>query len=453
MTTKPSLTENSRYIPVTTSLENEMLADIGVSSFDDLISNLPDDLKQPFEMPVGPALSEQESTRLMEEMAALNRPAGKEISFLGSGNYDHFIPSAIPALVMRSEFYTAYTPYQAEVSQGTLQAMYEYQSMLCEISDMDVANASLYDGASAVAEACLMAGNSTRKSRIVLGAGLCANYRQVVETYLQHSGLVLDYLNDKNGRLDIDELAQLDFSDVAAVVVQSPNRYGLIEDWSAVGDLCQRHPAFFIAVGDPLASGMFTTPGECSADIYCGEGQGLGNPMSFGGPGLGLFATREKHVRKMPGRIIGATEDVEGKPGFVLALQTREQHIRRERATSNICTNQGLMALSTAVYLSLVGQAGYKRIAELCFQKSHYCGDEIAGISGFSLAHDRGYFKEFVVRCPVPAKDLIVAALDSDLLIGSSLPSDSNLLRLAVTEKRTRADIDKLIEFLKGYSQ
>ncbi len=452
MVTKPTLADTNRYIPSTGALEQEMLAEIGVTSFEVLLSNLPEHLKKSFAMPVGTALSEPEVTRALEEIAALNLPAGKAISFLGSGSYDHFIPSAIPALVLRSEFYTAYTPYQAEVSQGTLQAMYEYQSMLCEISGMDVANASLYDGASAVAEACLMAGSSTRKSRILLGAGLCANYRQVVETYLKHSGLVLNYLPERNGRLDPAVLAETDFSDVAAVVVQSPNRYGLIEDWAKVGDICTGQPAFFIAVGDPLALGLFATPGECGADIYTGEGQVLGNPMSFGGPGLGLFATRDKHVRKMPGRIIGATSDMDGKPGFVLALQTREQHIRREKATSNICTNQGLMALSTAVYLSLIGKTGFRQIAELCFQKSHYCAEQIDKLPGFELAHDKGFFKEFVVRCPVPAQELIAAGVKEGLLIGSALPSDPHLLRLAVTEKRTRADIDRLVEFLGRFA-
>ena len=231
--------------------------------------------------------------------------------------------------------------------------------------------------------------------------------------------------------------------------MQSPNRFGLIEDWAAVGELCRDKRAWFVAVGDPLALGLFTTPGECTADVYAGEGQVLGNAQSFGGPGLGLFATCQKHVRKMPGRIVGATADVDGNPGFVLALQTREQHIRRERATSNICTNQGLMALSAAIYLSLIGKNGFSKLANLCFQKAHYCADQIAQITGFQLAHDQGFFKEFIVKCPQPATNIITNGQAQGILVGTTVNEDSLLLRIAVTEKRTRQDIDRLVELLR----
>ena len=446
-----ALANQNRYIPNSAEIEAEMLADIGVASYTDLLNNIPSRLLQEFDLPVGKPQSELETSKLLAELGQKNQPASKLISFLGGGSYDHFIPSIIPALVMRSEFYTAYTPYQAEVSQGTLQAMYEYQSMICEISGMDVANASLYDGASAVAEACLMAGSSTRNNRLFISPGLFFNYRQVVETYLQYSGLEIEILPEEAGRLDLADLRNRSFDDVAAVVVQSPNRYGLIEDWAAVGSICENHKAWFIAVGDPLALGLFATPGECGADVYTGEGQSLGNSQSLGGPALGLFATRNKHVRKMPGRIVGATSDVDGKPGFVLTLQTREQHIRRERATSNICTNQGLMALSAAIYLSLIGKSGFGKLADLCFQKAHYCADQIAALDGYELVYDQKFFKEFVVRCPVPAIQLISDGLEKNLYIGTSVADKPSLLRIAVTEKRTRTEIDNLIKFLKLY--
>ena len=447
--TKNPWTDQLRYIPNTQAVEAEMLASIGVESYAQLLTNIPENLQQEFDLPVGKSLSEIEVSRLLQTLSEQNSPSTGQISFLGGGSYDHFIPSLIPALVMRSEFYTAYTPYQAEVSQGTLQAMYEYQSMICEISGMDVANASLYDGASAVAEACLMAGNSTRNNLILISSGLYHNYRQVVETYLQYSGLTLEILSESDGRLALDVIQKYDLDEVAAVVVQSPNRFGLIEDWAEVGELCRDKRAWFVAVGDPLALGMFTTPGECAADVYAGEGQVLGNAQSFGGPGLGLFATCQKHVRKMPGRIVGATADVDGNPGFVLALQTREQHIRRERATSNICTNQGLMALSAAIYLSLIGKNGFSKLANLCFQKAHYCADQIAQITGFRLAHDQGFFKEFIVKCPQPATNIITNGQAQGILVGTTVNEDSLLLRIAVTEKRTRQDIDRLVEFLR----
>ncbi|MFH1852360.1 MAG: aminomethyl-transferring glycine dehydrogenase subunit GcvPA [Candidatus Neomarinimicrobiota bacterium] len=450
MTIKNSLTEQSRYIPNTSEHEREMLAAIGIASFADLLTAIPAELRKEFGMPVGEPLSELEVLPVLQEMAARNVLAAALPSFLGGGSYDHFVPSIIPALVMRSEFYTAYTPYQAEVSQGTLQAMYEYQSMICEISDMDVANASLYDGASAVAEACLVAGSVSRKRRLLVSAGLFHNYRQVVETYLQQNDLAIEILPEQAGLVDLEFLQAADFSDVAAVVVQSPNRFGLIEDWATIGDICRDQPALFVAVGDPLALGMFATPGECGADIYVGEGQGLGNSQSFGGPYLGLFAIRQQHVRKMPGRIIGATSDIDGRPGFVLALQTREQHIRREKATSNICTNQGLMALSTAIYLSLVGKQGFRQLARLCFQKSHYCADRIAALPGFELAYGKNFFKEFVVRCPRPATEVIAAALQQGVLAGTTVAGAPDLLRIAVTEKRTKNDIDQLAEILKN---
>ncbi len=443
------MTDQNRYIPNSAAVEKEMLAEIGVNSFQDILAAIPGELQAEFEIPIGTPLTELELSRAADELAGVNNPAGSALSFLGGGSYDHFVPSIIPALVMRSEFYTAYTPYQAEVSQGTLQAMYEYQSMICQISDMDVANASLYDGASAVAEACLMAMNITRKSRLLVSAGLYTNYLEVVKTYLQRSEATIDIIPENEGLYDQDYLKNQDFSDVAAVIIQSPNRYGLVENWSAAGKLLADQPALFITVGNPLALGMFATPGECDADIYAGEGQVLGNGISYGGPGLGLFATRQKHVRKMPGRIIGATTDVDGKPGFVLALQTREQHIRRERATSNICTNQGLMALTAAIYLSLVGKTGFRKLAEINFQRAHYCAAQIDALPGFELKYGQAFFNEFVIQTAVPVNQLIAEGNKRGIMVGDAM-DDGRLLRLAVTEKRTGDDIDKLVDFIRS---
>lgn len=444
-----SSSKSSQFVPYTSELEEEILGTLGLESFDDLIRVIPDELLLRADLPLPEGQSELEVRRETERLARENSVYPDVISFLGGGSYDHFIPEAVGYLASRAEFATSYTPYQAEVSQGTLQAIYEYQTMICDIAGMEVANASLYDGASAVAEACLLASRVNGRSVILLSDGLYRNYSQVVETYLQNIPLALESIPSKGGVADLKWLQSAIDGDVAAVVVQSPNRLGLIESWKDVGEIVAGFPALFVAVGDPISFGMFAPPGECGADVYVGEGQGLGSPVSLGGPYLGLFATRMAYLRKVPGRLVGEAVDSDGKPGFVLALQTREQHIRRERATSNICTNQGLMALRAAIYLALLGKQGYKQVANLCFQKSHYAAGRIQKIPGYSLPYGNRFFKEFVVKCPLASETLANEGVRAGLLIGTPVNDDPYFLRIAVTEQRSREDIDALVAFLE----
>ncbi len=452
MSTKDSQPK-SHFVPFTPEIEAEMLQQMGLDSFDELLAGIPAELLEHAGVPLPEGKSELEVTREIEELASGNVSRNDAISFLGGGSYDHFIPSAVPYLTSRAEFATAYTPYQAEVSQGTLQAIYEFQSMICEITGMEVANASLYDGGSAVAEACLLAGRVNGKTNVLLSGGMYKNYREVVETYLRHSPLKIEEIPFVAGETDLGWIEKRMDNDVAAVVIQSPNRFGLIEKWKAVGKLCQERPALFIAVGNPLSLGLFTPPGDFGADVYAGEGQVFGSPPSFGGPYLGLFATKMDYVRKVPGRLVGAATDVDGKPGFVLTLQTREQHIRRERATSNICTNQGLVALTATIYLALLGKEGFRKAADLCFQKSHYLSSRIKELPGFEIPFGDRFFNEFVAKCPVPSQTLLKEGVNNGLLVGMPLDDDPNFLRIAVTERRIKEELDAMVEFLKGFAK
>ncbi len=454
MNTKKTSHNLSPFVPHTPGIEKEMLDEMSVDSFEDLISDIPDELRINSHLTLDSAKSEFEVTTELQNLSRCNKAGDELVCFLGGGAYDHFIPTAVGAITSRSEFATSYTPYQAEVSQGTLQSIYEFQTMICEITGMEAANASLYDGASAVAEACLTATRVNNKSTVLLSEGLYHHYVDVVKTYLKHSHLNIEMIPSTNGLTDLDWLNNRIDENVSSVVVQSPNRVGLMENWKEMGELCGKHPALFVAVGDPTAYGLFASPGECGADIYAGEGQPLGIPLSFGGPYLGLFATKMDYIRKVPGRLVGATKDLDGKPGFVLTFQTREQHIRRERATSNICTNQGLMALTACVFMSLMGKEGMKRVAELCFQKAYYAAKEIEKLNCYSLPFGNQFFKEFVVECPNPAKEIIEKGVEEGLMVGTTLSDHPNYLRVAVTEKRTKGEIDGFVLFLKniGYS-
>ncbi len=461
------------YIPATEAEEQEMLKAVGVRSFEELIKIIPPDLRVKGKLGLGSGRSEVEVSVELGRLAGINRPAAAGICFLGGGAYDHYTPEAVKAIAGRSEFYTAYTPYQAEVSQGTLQVMYEFQSLVCELSGLDVANASLYDGASAAAEACSLALSATGREKILLPETLCPRTRSVIETYLQNRSAEVVPVASRDGRIDLDDLAA-GSAKAAGVVIQSPNVLGLVEDWAAarralanddalssssgspglpepgtarVG-LCPEGQALLIADADPLTLGLQESPGAAGADVYVGEGQTLGIPLSYGGPYLGLMATREKYIRRLPGRIVGRTVDWEGRPGFVMVLRTREQDIRREKATSNICTNQGLMALWATVYLSLLGREGLQRLARLCFDKSQYLGRAIAGIPGYELPFGFSYVKEFVVRTPMPVRDLCAEAEEEGLFMGAVTWQGEELLQLAVTEKRTRAEMDRLVNFL-----
>ena len=376
-----------RYIPNTPEDREEMLKAIGAVGFGELISSIPDALllKAPLDLP--PALSEHELLSEMEAMAKLDADSDSRVCFLGGGAYDHFIPSVVGHIASRSEFYTSYTPYQAEVSQGTLQAAFEYQTMVCELTGMGAANASMYDGASAMAEAALMAQRLTKRDETAVSMAVHPNYRKTLRTYLRgiKAGVLEIPYHAGEGTTDLTALSEDVTDKTACVIVQYPNFFGCVEDLPAAGRIAKEKGALLVVVCDPIALGILKSPGELGTDIVVGEGQPLGKTLSFGGPYLGLFACREEHLRQMPGRVVGETRDANGKRGYVLTLQTREQHIKRERATSNICTNEALVALMAAVYMAAMGRHGMRKVAELCLQKSHYAVDALtAWVSVFA---------------------------------------------------------------------
>ena len=427
-----------------------MLRAIGVSSFDDLIVDIPEEIRLKKALDILPASDEPQVRKLLESLAASNRNTSDYVSYLGGGAYDHFIPAAIKTITSRSEFYTAYTPYQAEISQGTLQAIYEYQSLICRLYEMDVTNASMYDGATALAEAVLMAMNVTGRSQVVVAGKLHPWNSAVLKTYLEasgHNAVIQNVLQDGVG--DSAALKELVGDSVAAVVVQQPNFYGCLEDVEAFGAIAHEKGALFIVSADPHSLGVLAAPGSYGADIAVGEGQPLGTPQSFGGPYLGIFTVKQPLVRKIPGRLVGMTKDRDGEDGFILTLQTREQHIRREKATSNICSNQALNALQAALYLSLLGKEGLQQVAAQSTQKAHYLAAKIAAIPGFSLKYTAPFFREFVVETPVPAAIIVERMLQHKIFAGYDLAAhgESGLL-VAVTEKRTKEELDGFVKKL-----
>ncbi|MEI6847925.1 MAG: aminomethyl-transferring glycine dehydrogenase subunit GcvPA [Chlorobiaceae bacterium] len=438
------------FIVNTLAEREEMLRVIGVDSFDDLIQDIPQEIRLKKALDLFPASDEPQVRKLLETLASANCSTADYVSFLGGGAYDHFIPAAINAIVSRSEFYTAYTPYQAEVSQGTLQAIYEYQSLICRIYDMDVANASMYDGATALAEAVLMAMNVTGRSQVVVAGKLHPYNSDVLKTYLEasgHNALIQNELASGVGCLAT--LNALVHEEVAAVVVQQPNFYGCLEEVEAIRDIAHKKGALFIVSADPLSLGVLSAPGSYGADIAVGEGQPLGSSQNFGGPYLGIFTVKQEFVRKIPGRLVGLTKDRDGEDGFILTLQTREQHIRREKATSNICSNQALNALQAAVYLSLLGKQGLRQVATQSAEKAHYLAGKIAAIPGFSLKYQAPFFREFVVETPIPAADIINRMLEKKVFAGYDLAAHHETgLLVAVTEKRTCQELDSFAENL-----
>ncbi len=441
------------YIPNTNEIEKELLAAIGVEHFEDLLENIPKKFLKKCRIDLPNPLSELETGKKLERMARKNNDTDTMVSFLGGGSYDHFIPAAVDFLISRSEFYTAYTPYQPEVSQGTLQSIYEYQSMICHLMDMEVANASLYDGATALAEAAVMSVNKTRRNKVLVSPLINANSLKVLDTYLKTKGIDIEFLAELEGRTDFSKLESILDDQVAALLIQSPNFFGNIEDLKGIADLLHNNKSLLVLSMNPISLALLKTPGELGADIAVAEGQALGIHQSFGGPYLGIFAATKSLIRNIPGRIAGETVDVDGKRGYVLVLQTREQHIRRERATSNICTNQGLMALAAAIYLSLVGKNGLKQVAKLCMNNAHYLADKIASAPGYSLPYiEIPFFNEFVVETPKPAKEIIDAGLKEQLFAGIDLgefsPDWKNRLLVAVTEKRTQQEMDDFVNFL-----
>ena len=442
------------FIANTNSERDEMLKKTGVAAFEELIADIPGELrlKEPLDLPA--ALSEPGVMQLMEQLASSNETTATHVSYLGGGAYDHYIPPAIKTIVSRSEFYTAYTPYQAEVSQGTLQAIYEYQSMVCRLYGMDTANASLYDGATALAEAVSMAMAVTGRSTVVAAGKLHPNSLHVLRTFIEAGGdrsVVQETLQD--GVCDTVSLEKTVDDSVAAVIVQQPNFYGCLEEVERIGEIARANGALFIVSADPVSLGILEAPGNYGADIAVGEGQPLGSALNFGGPYLGIFAVKKDYVRKIPGRLVGLTKDRDGEDGFILTLQTREQHIRREKATSNICTNQALNALQAVVYLSLLGKEGLKEVADHSLQKSHYLAEKIAELPGYSLKYDRPFFREFVVETPVSAGEIVVKMQEQGILAGYDMGTlgDEGLL-IAVTEKRTKEQLDDFVGKLGAVS-
>jgi len=440
------------YIPNTEDDRKKMLEKIGVSGFQDLINIIPESLRMKEKLKLPKGISELELENLLKSISGENRNLDNLISFLGGGAYDHFIPSVVNHILLRSEYYTAYTPYQPEVSQGTLQSIYEYQSLICQLTEMEVSNASMYDGASAVAEAALLSIAETGRNEILVSGSLNPNYYKVLCTYCERSGIKIRKMELKDGITDLEPLDKKLSSKTAGFILQSPNFFGLIENVAEIEKKVHSAKALLIMVCDPISVAILKTPGEYGADIAVGEGQTLGNNLSFGGPFLGFFACKKSLIRRMPGRIVGATLDSKGRRGFVLVLQTREQHIRRGKATSNICTNEALCALAATVYLSLLGKNGLRKVAELCLQKSHYTAEQIAQIDGFRLKFQPPFFKEFVVETPIPASRVIKLLLKKNILAGIDLSLFDrrlkNSLLVSVTEKRTKKEIDYLVESL-----
>jgi glycine dehydrogenase subunit 1 len=430
--------------------QRAMLATIGVSSLEELFSKIPPQLRLNRPLQVPEALSEIALTAELCQLAGRNRSAGDAVCFLGGGAYDHFIPAVVDAIAGRSEYYTAYTPYQAEASQGSLQAFFEFQTLICQLTSLDVANASLYEGGSAVAEAVLMALSiHPKRPKVLIAESLHPEYRHTLATYAANLDLHLQTLPTPNGFLDPDDLKRTIDGQTLCVVAQHPNFFGCQEEPEALANVTHAAGALFIVSFDPISLGLLKRPGQYGADIAVAEGQCLGNPMSYGGPFLGLLACREEYVRKMPGRLVGQTVDRDGKRCWVLTLQTREQHIRREKATSNICTNQGLMALRATVYLAALGPQGLKETAELCTRKAHYAAERLSQVSGARLRFERPFFKEFTLQVQeeVPAllAGLLAKGYHAGLHLGRWYPELQACLSVAVTEKRTRAEIDGLV--------
>jgi len=440
------------FLPHTDADREAMLRTIGVKKIKDLFEGLPGEHLFP-ELDLPPGVTEMEALAELQHIADANETTGELISFLGAGAYNHYSPAVVDSILRRGEFYTAYTPYQPEISQGTLQAIFEYQSMIVALTGMDVSNASHYDGATAVAEAVNMAYHNFRgkRTKVILSPGLHPHYRETVHTYTVDSNILLE---GEETPLDSGPEALIPLIDdnTALVAVQYPDFFGRIHRFRELIEAAHQAGALVAVHVNPLALGLLEPPGDFGADIVTGEGQSLGIPLSFGGPYLGIFATRQQYVRKMAGRIVGETQDARCQRGFVLTLSTREQHIRREKATSNICTNQGLMALAAAIYMSLLGKNGLRQVAELNFHKAHYAAAQIATLDGFELVYDEPFFNEFTVRCPRPVAEINEELLSYDILggydLGQTRAGLENHMLIAVTEMVSREQIDIFVDAL-----
>jgi glycine dehydrogenase subunit 1 len=444
------------YLPHTEQDRREMLSAIGVPSVEALFGDIPAEvrLKRPLRLPT--PLSEMELKEHFQTLAMKDRDFEQTLSFVGAGAYDHYIPSVVNHIVGRSEFLTAYTQYQPEIAQGYLQALWEYQSLICLLTGMEMAVTSLYDGSTAMAEAAMMACGITGRKEILVSRTVHPHWRDVLATYARDRDMVVTTFDYRDGVIDQTKLAAMVTANTAAVICQTPNFFGCLEDLRAVSAITQQQGALFITAVNPISLGVLEAPGVLGADIVVGEGQPMGLPLSFGGPYIGFLATRDKWLRRTPGRIVGQTVDQDGTRGFVLTIQAREQHIRRDKATSNICSNEALCSLAVAVYLSALGKEGLRKVAELCLQKANFALQEITAVPGFKPEFSQPFFNEFVVRCPAPPQELnaelreagVVAGLD----LGKYYPELAGCMLTAVTEKRTREEIELLAGLLKEVS-
>lgn len=445
------------YIPNTKEEQREMLKTIGVGSIEDLLKDIPSELKLNRSLKLPAPLSEMSLKKDLLRISERNRDLLHQACFLGAGAYDHHIPSVVGHLAFRSEFYTSYTPYQAEMSQGLLQSIYEFQTMIAEMTGMEIANASLYDGASALAEAAMMAVRVTRRKKVLFSRSVHPFYRQVIKTYLSGSQVKIIELPWADGITDLNQVEGLVDDETAGVLIQTPNFFGCLEPIEDLVPMVHQRGALLVVSVDPISLGVLTPPGVSGADIVVGEGQSLGNGLNYGGPYLGLFATRKQFARQMPGRVVGATVDDKGRPGFCLTLQTREQHIKRERATSNICTNEALAALAATIYLSAMGPKGLKEVGRLCLQKSHYLKEQVRNTEGFEIAFSQPFFKEFVVKTPVPPARLNKRLIKDKIIGGYDLGALDRKLKnhwlVCVTEKRTKEEMDQLVNVIRGVAK
>ncbi len=443
------------YIPNTLEDEQVMLKAIGLETIDQLFEDIPSEVSFKGELKLPTAKSELEVKKYLTELANKNCSLSEMTCFLGAGAYDHYIPSIIDHIISRSEYYTSYTPYQPEISQGTLQYIFEYQTLICNLTGMDVANASLYDGGTAVAEAAIMAAAHSKKSEILISKTVSPSARQVLKTYAHVQDLKVIEVDMKDGITDLNKLEELVSDETAAVIVQSPNFFGIVEDLKTTSEITHKaKKASLVASVDLISLGILKNPAELGVDIVVGEGQALGIPISFGGPYLGFMAVKEEYIRKMPGRIVGETTDLDGKRSFVLTLTAREQHIRREKATSNICSNQGLNSLAAVIYMVTMGKEGLREVAMQSTQKAHYAFNKLTESGKFKPMFNQPFFKEFALTSDIDAKVINDALLDKKIVggyhLGNDYPELKNSILYAVTEKRTKEEIDRLNNVLEG---
>jgi glycine dehydrogenase subunit 1 len=442
------------YIPNKKSDEEKMLKAIGISSVEQLFDDIPQQVKLSRSLDMENSKSELEVSRIIHSLAKKNRDVNDLVCFLGAGAYDRYIPSVVKHVISRSEFYTSYTPYQPEISQGTLQAIFEYQTMISNLTGMDVTNASMYDGPTACAEAAMMAAESTKRKTILVSRTVHPEIRKILTTNMKFHGVEVREIDMADGATDVSKLTDMVDSSTAGVIVQNPNFFGVVEDFTEVEKVVHKNKSLLIMSVDPIAMAILKTPGEIGADIVVGEGQSLGNALNFGGPYVGFMSTTSKLMRKMPGRIVGETVDIEGKRAYVLTLQAREQHIRREKATSNICSNQSLNALAVAVYFTTMGKQGLKEVAEQSAKKAHYAFNEIIKSGKYKPTFNKPFFMEFCVESDKPSADINKVLLNNSILGGYELEKEyqecKNALLFCVTEKRTRAEIDNLVKVMEG---